>query len=280
MRTPHTIEECPRGILYHRVFDLKNFALKDFIGPVEDLIVFAPLAGQRIHGPFAGDEGGKGHETLHDGREYQQFLLQPLEETKARLSIGHLEVSRPRTQLAVRVHELCARPLNLRARRGLDLVHTAAQSVEPHLPFLGALAGEAPLRPRQFGLRLRSLRLGDGLIGLPPFLRQLAPEVCLLGHQGDHLLRQPAVFALRSRLLPDSVRVLRPKSLDFGRHICSKGTQRHAFGEVGRLTETHKTTIPMETGNTEVQLNLLDLAAATAAATPPSAGGTRCPPRP
>jgi hypothetical protein len=46
--------------------------------------------------------------------------------------------------------------------------------------------------------------------------------------------------------------VLRPKSLDFGRHICSKGTRRHMVGEVGRLTDTHKTTIPMKAANTEV----------------------------
>jgi hypothetical protein len=45
MRTPHPIEECPHDILYHRVFDLKNFVLKVSIGLVEDLIVFAPLAG-------------------------------------------------------------------------------------------------------------------------------------------------------------------------------------------------------------------------------------------
>jgi hypothetical protein len=242
--------------------------------------VSAALARQRVHGPFAGDEGGKGHETLHDGREYQQFLLQPLEEAKARLSVGHLEISSPRTQLAVRVHELCARPLNFRACRGLSLLHAAAQSVEPHLPFLGALAGKTSLHPRQFGLRLRSLRLGNGMVGLPPFFHQLAPEVHLLGLQSGHLLRQPATFALRSRLLPDGVRVLRPKSLDFGRHIYSKGTRRHAVGEVGRLTETHETTVPMKTADTEVQLNLLDLAAATAAATPPSAGGTWRPPRP
>jgi hypothetical protein len=280
MRTPHPIEEGPRGILHHRVFDLKNFAPKVFIGPVEDLIVLAPLAGQRIHSPFAVDEGGKGHEALNEGREYQQFLLQPLKEAKAHLSVGHLEVSSPRTQLVVRVHELCARPLNLRARGGLGLVHAAAQSVVPHFPFLGALAGETSLRPRQFGLRLRSLRLGDGLVGLPPFLHQLAGEVRLLGLQGGHLLRQPAVFTLRSRLLPNGVRVLRLKSLDFGRHICSKGTRRHPVGEVGRLTETHKTTFPIEAANTEVHLNLLDLAAATTAATPPSAGGTLCPPRP
>jgi hypothetical protein len=70
--------------------------------------------------------------------------------------------------------------------------------------------------------------------------------------------------------------MLRPKSLDFGRHICSKGPRRHAVGEVGRLTDTHETTIPMKAVNTEVQLNLLDLAAAM----PPSAGGTQCPLRP
>jgi hypothetical protein len=188
---------------------------------------------------------------------------------------GHLEVSSPRTQLAVRVHELCTRPLHFRARRGLGLLHAAAQSVEPRLPFLHALAGKASLRPCHFGLRLRSLRLGNGLVGLPPFFHQLAPEVRPLGFQGGHLLRQPAALALRSRLIPDGVRVLRLKSLDFGRHICSEGTRRHAVGEVGRLIETHETTIPMKTANTEVQLNLLDLAAATAAVTaaamPPSA---------
>jgi hypothetical protein len=70
--------------------------------------------------------------------------------------------------------------------------------------------------------------------------------------------------------------MLRPKSLDFGRHICSKGPQRHTVGEVGRLTDTHKTTIPMKEVNTKVQLNLLD----SAAATPPSTGETQCPLRP
>jgi hypothetical protein len=70
--------------------------------------------------------------------------------------------------------------------------------------------------------------------------------------------------------------MLRPKSLDFGRHVYSKGPQRHAVSEVGRLTDTYETTIPMEVVNTEVQLNLLD----SATATPPSAGGTQCPLRP
>jgi hypothetical protein len=247
---------------------------------VEDLEVSAALARQRVHGPFAGDEGGKRHETLHEGREHQQFHLQPLEEAKARLSVGHLEVSCPRTQLAVRLHELCARPFQFRARRGLGLLHAAAQSVEPLLPFLRALAGKASLRPHQFGRRLRGLCLGNSLVGLPPFFHQLAPEVRPLDLQGGHLLRQPAALALRGRLLLDGVRVLCLKSLDFGRHIYSEGTRRHAVGKVGRLTEINETTIPMKMANFKVQFNLLDLAAATAAATPPSAGGTWCPPRP
>jgi hypothetical protein len=101
MGAPHPVEEGPRGVLHHRVFDLKNLTHKVFIRSVEALIVTAPLTGQRIHGPFIGDEGGKGHESLHDGWERQQFFLQPLEEAKARLSVGHFEVSSPRTQLAV-----------------------------------------------------------------------------------------------------------------------------------------------------------------------------------
>jgi hypothetical protein len=64
--------------------------------------------------------------------------------------------------------------------------------------------------------------------------------------------------------------MLRPKSLDFDRHVCSKGPRRHAVDEVGCLADTHETTIPMEAVNTKVQLNLLD----SAAATPPSAGET------
>jgi hypothetical protein len=76
----------------------------------------APLAGQSIHGPLVGDEGGEGHETCHNSREHHQLLLQPFEEAKARLLVGHFEVSSPRTQLAVRVHELRVRPLDLCAR--------------------------------------------------------------------------------------------------------------------------------------------------------------------
>jgi hypothetical protein len=114
------------------------------------------------------------------------------------------------------------------------------------------------------------------LVGLPPLLHQLAPEVRPLALQGGHLLRQLAALAIRSRLFPDGVSMLRRRSLDLGRHICSKGPRRHAVGKIGRLTDTHETTIPMKAVNTEVQLNLLD----SAAATPPSADGTQCPLRP
>jgi hypothetical protein len=80
-------------------------------------------------------------------------------------------------------------PLDLHACRGLDLVHVVAQGIEPRLQLLGLLAGETALRPRHFGLGLRSLRISDGLVGLPPLLRQLAPEIRPLGLQGGHLLR-------------------------------------------------------------------------------------------
>jgi hypothetical protein len=78
--------------------------------------------------------------------------------------------------------------------------------------------------------------------------------------------------------------MLRPKPLDFGSHVHSQDTRRDTVGEVSRLTKTHETQLFMETTKTEVQLNLLDLAAASAAATaammPPSAAGTWCLPRP
>jgi hypothetical protein len=148
----------------------------------------APLVGQSIHGPLAGDEGGEGHETRHDGREHPQLLLQPFKEAKARFLARHFEGNGPLTQLPVRVHELCMCPLDLRACRGLGLVHAVAQGVEPRLQLLGPLAGETALRPRHFGLGLRSLRINDGLVGLPPLFRQLAPEIRPLGLQGGHLL--------------------------------------------------------------------------------------------
>jgi hypothetical protein len=188
VRTPHPIKECPRRLLHHRVFDLEDFTFKVFVRLVEDLVMPAPLAGQSIHGPLAGDEGGEGHETCHNGREHQQLLLQPFKEAKARFLARHFEVSSPRTQLVVSVHKLHVRPLDLRARRGLGLVHAAAQGVEPRLPLLGVLAGETALRPRHFGFGLRSLRISNGLVRLPPLLRQLAPKIRLLGLHGGHLL--------------------------------------------------------------------------------------------
>jgi hypothetical protein len=74
--------------------------------------------------------------------------------------------------------------------------------------------------------------------------------------------------------------MLRPKPLDFGSHVRSQDTQRHAVGEVGRLTKAHEIQTLMKTTNTKVQHNLLASAAVTAAATPPSAAGTWSPPHP
>jgi hypothetical protein len=122
--TPHPVEEGSRGFLHHRVLNLVNLALEILISLVEDLVVSAPFARQRVHRPFAGDQGGIGHKALHNGGECQQLLLQPLEAAKSGLLIWHFEVSGPRAQLVVRVHKLFARLLSLRARRGLGPLHT------------------------------------------------------------------------------------------------------------------------------------------------------------
>jgi hypothetical protein len=118
------------------------------------------------------------------------------------------------------------------------------------------------------------------MVRLPPLLRQLAPEVRLLGLQGSHFLRQPAVFTFRSRLLLDSICMLRPETLDFGGHVRSQGTQRDTVSEVGHLTKTHEIQILRETTNIEVQHNLLASTAVTAATTFPSVAGTWSPPHP
>jgi hypothetical protein len=60
----------------------------------------------------------------------------------------------------------------------------------------GELLGKIALRPRQSGLRLRSLLLGGGLVCLPPLRRQLAPEVGLLPLQGGHPVRQLTTLAV------------------------------------------------------------------------------------
>jgi hypothetical protein len=129
---------------------------------------------------------------------------------------GRFEGGDSHTQLPVRVHKLRMRPLDLRARRGLGFVHAIAQVVEPRLQLLGALAGETGLHPRKFGLGLSSLRIGNGLVRVPPLLHQLTPEIPLLGLRSSQPLRQPAAFVFRSRLLPNSIRMLRPETLDFG----------------------------------------------------------------
>jgi hypothetical protein len=149
-------------------------------------------------------------------------------------------------------HKLFARPLSLRARRSLGPLHTGLQGVEPLLQFLGALSGETALRPRQIGLRLRRLRLGEGLISLLPLLRQLALEVSPLTLQRGHLIRQLAALAVGGRLFSDGVSMLRLKSLDFGRHNCRKGPRRRAVYEVSHLQDTHKTTAPTKLVKTEV----------------------------
>ena len=71
------------------------------------------------------------------------------------------------------------RSLDLRTHRGLGFVHAAAQGVEPRLQLLGKLVGETALRLRKLGLGLRSLRISNGLVRLPPLLHQLAPEIPL-----------------------------------------------------------------------------------------------------
>jgi hypothetical protein len=135
----------------------------------------------------------------------------------------------------VRIHELRVRPLDLYARRGLGFIHAAAKAAELHFQLLGALAGKTGLRPRKFSVGLSSLRVGDGLIRVPPLLCQLAPEITLLGLHSGQPLHQPAVFTFCSRLLPNSIRMLRTETLDFDRKLHSQSTRRDMVGEVGRL---------------------------------------------
>jgi hypothetical protein len=75
VRAPHPIKKCPSRPLQHRVLDLEDFTLEAFVRLVEGLEVPTPLAGQGIHGPIAGDEGGEGHEARHNGREHLELLL-------------------------------------------------------------------------------------------------------------------------------------------------------------------------------------------------------------
>jgi hypothetical protein len=155
--------------------------------------------------------------------------------------VGRVEGGGPRTQLPVRVHELRMRPLDLRTRRGLGFVHVVAQATEPRLQLLGELAGETGLRPRKFGLGLSSLRIGNGFVRVPPLLRQLTPELPLLGLRNSQPLHQPTAFVFHSRLLPNSIRMLRPDTLDFGCKLRSQSTRRNMVGQGGRLPQnTHE----------------------------------------
>jgi hypothetical protein len=148
---------------------------------------------------------------------------------------GRFEGGGPRTQLPVRIHELRVRPLNLHTCRGLGFIHAVAKAAELRFKLLGALAGETGLRPRKFSVSLSSLRVGGSLIRVPPLLRQLAPEIPLLGLHSGQPLRQPTVFTFRSRLLPNSIHMLRTETLDFGSKLRSQSTRRDMVSEVGRL---------------------------------------------
>jgi hypothetical protein len=61
------------------------------------------------------------------------------------------------------------------------------------------------LRLCKFGVDLRSLRISNGLVRLPPLLHQLAPEIPLLGLHSGQPLCQPVVFTFCSRLLLNSI---------------------------------------------------------------------------
>jgi hypothetical protein len=133
MRTPHPVVDGSGGFLHYGVLNLKDISLEIFIGLVEDLEVPAPFAGERIHRPLAGDQGGIRHKPLHDTGECLHFLLHSLQAAKSGLSVRHFEFTGPRAQLTVCIHELFARPLCLRARHDLGPLHAALQGGEPLL---------------------------------------------------------------------------------------------------------------------------------------------------
>jgi hypothetical protein len=68
--------------------------------------------------------------------------------------------------------------------------------------------------------------------------RRSACNVSPLSLQGGHLLRQPTTLALRGRLIPDRIRVLRPKILDFGGDVRGQDARRNTVDEVERLAKT------------------------------------------
>jgi hypothetical protein len=64
VRAPHPIIECPGRSLQHWVLNLEDPAFEVFDRPIKYFEVPAPLMGQGIHGPFAGDQRGEGHEAF------------------------------------------------------------------------------------------------------------------------------------------------------------------------------------------------------------------------
>jgi hypothetical protein len=103
VRAPHPILKRPSRPLQHRVLNLEDSALEVFVRSVEDFEVPTSLMGQGIHGPFAGDKGGEGHEARHNRQEHLQLLLQPPKEAEAHLLTGRFKGGGPRTKLTVRV---------------------------------------------------------------------------------------------------------------------------------------------------------------------------------
>jgi hypothetical protein len=113
----------------------------------------APLAGQSIHGPLAGDEGGEGHEARHNGREHQQLLLQPFEEAKApswpgtSKSAVHAPSSRYASTNCACVRSISARvedsTLSTRPCRALNLSSSSSTRWWARLPFARATLASA-----------------------------------------------------------------------------------------------------------------------------------------
>ena len=87
--------------------------------------------------------------------------------------------------------------------------------------------------------------------GSEVYIERIAAELVAAGHRVTLLCAAHSQGG-PEETNPDGVRVLRPKSLDFGRHNCRKGPRRHAVSEVSRLKDTHKTSIPTKMVKTEV----------------------------
>src|SRR5688572_14298597 len=98
---PHPVVDGSGGFLHYRVLNLVDISLEILISLVEDLIVPAPFARERVHRPLAGNQGSIRHKPLHDSGECLQLLLYPLQAAKSGLSVRHFKVTGPRAQLMV-----------------------------------------------------------------------------------------------------------------------------------------------------------------------------------